>query len=50
MNINCTDNCFYQKDGKCTLDKLSNNMRSNSNYRLEPHAPDVQSNCPHNVI
>lgn len=21
-NINCTENCVYQKDGKCTLDKV----------------------------
>lgn len=22
MNINCTSNCKYQKDGKCYLDKV----------------------------
>ena len=23
MNINCTDQCYYQKDGKCTLNEVS---------------------------
>lgn len=23
MNINCTLNCSYQKDGKCALDEIS---------------------------
>ena len=46
MNINCTDKCFYQKDGKCTLNTLNNDMHSNSNYRLRP---SVQSDCLYNV-
>jgi len=49
MNINCTDNCFHQKDGKCTLNALDD-MQANSNYRLRPYAPNVQSNCLYNVI
>ncbi len=24
-NINCSSKCVYQKDGKCTLENISNN-------------------------
>ncbi|MBR6504303.1 MAG: hydroxymyristoyl-ACP dehydratase [Clostridia bacterium] len=30
-NINCSSNCIYQKDGKCTLEYITNNIaKSNS--------------------
>lgn len=31
-NINCLENCIYQKDGKCCLNKtLEHKINSNSN-------------------
>ena len=31
-NINCSSNCIYQKDGKCTFDNIiSKELTSNDN-------------------
>ena len=31
VNINCTSNCIYQKDGKCTLNTLNNSSINTNN-------------------
>ncbi len=31
VNINCSSNCIYQIDGKCTLSSICNNNLYNSN-------------------
>lgn len=32
VNINCNLNCIYQNEGKCTLNKIPNNIES-SKYK-----------------
>ncbi|MGB9780393.1 hypothetical protein [Caldanaerobacter sp.] len=31
-NINCTLDCIYQKDGKCTLSNLSQIIKDKNNF------------------
>lgn len=31
VNINCTSNCIYQQDGKCTLNTLNKTYINTSN-------------------
>jgi hypothetical protein len=38
MDINCTHNCVYQSDGKCTLDQLPS-MTSQLHYSSHTDCP-----------
>lgn len=35
VNINCTSNCIYQQDGKCTLNNLNKPCQNTNNLNLE---------------
>ncbi|MDR1642033.1 MAG: hydroxymyristoyl-ACP dehydratase [Clostridiales bacterium] len=38
MDINCTNECVYQTDGKCTLDRLPS-MSNQLNYSTDTDCP-----------
>ena len=45
-NINCLENCIYQKDGKCSFENISshkiNTKNSSCAYFVEASAPKLK--------
>ncbi|EIW00598.1 hypothetical protein V7D15_12640 [Thermoanaerobacter thermohydrosulfuricus] len=53
-NINCTADCIYQKEGKCTLSDLSQMIKNNSfvddNYNKDNlNSENMKINCAYYV-
>ena len=45
MDINCTDSCYYQEDGKCRLDSVDELAAAPQGFQMS--AGGNSSDCPY---